>query len=453
MDAGLIARVLASRVGVRPERGQSLSERRRQRSRGRVAVVLLATVAACSPALPVDPRSSSPAPRGSASGLATPPSTTPVPSASLTGAAGWQQSPDQAAFHGTDLGTGMMSVIWTGSRFLATNILAEPLLFDSVDGRTWHRQPPFQTTAWTSGPRLVAAGPGGVVAMGGGNGGPLAVWHSSDGLAWSAAPDQPAFQSHDSSFEAINAMTASDAGWVAVGGESYNSTGPALLRAVVLVSRDGLHWTREPDSPALENASMNAIARISSGYVAVGGVIGTAASGTSGLHPAVWTSPDGATWSTATDPPMYADAPARGSAAFELRGIAVHGDRMVTVGWVTSDDPDPGSMTFPTVAASWWSDGGGWTPVQIDVVDGGRSLKIADVPGGFVALAEPGASCGGGIWHSPDGEAWACEGTDPVFDGSWVMGVAASADVEVLVGYRDIPNGSTTAATWTHALR
>jgi hypothetical protein len=459
MDAGLIVRVLSS-IGPRHEPiGSGHDGWRMRRSHGRVAVSLLVAVAACSPVLPTDPGSSSPTPRGSPSGLATPGAATPIPSvtvtpmpsASPTGPTGWQESPDQAAFHGTDLGTGMTSVIWTGSRFLATNILAEPLLFDSVDGRTWHRQPPFETTAWTSGPRLVAAGPEGVVAVGGGNGGPLAFWHSADGLTWSAAPEQPAFRSHDGSFEAINAVTAADAGWVAVGGESYNSTGPALLRAVVLVSTDGLHWTRQPDSPALEHASMNAIARTASGYVAVGAVIGTAASGGTELEPAVWTSPDGATWSKATGPPGYARPPAPERTAFELRDVAVRGDRMVSVGWVASDDTD--QEPFPTLAVSWWSDGGAWTPVEVDLVDGGRWLTVDGAPGGFVALAEPGTGCGGGIWGSQDGEAWTCEGNDPVFADAWVMGVAASGDIELLVGYRNIPSGSSTATAWTLALR
>jgi hypothetical protein len=448
-------------------RGPVVDESRINRVRAAVAGTLLVALAACSPSVPVDGASSSPGPGGSSSGIITPHGTivvpsaavtpSPSPSASLPGssspdAVGWQQSPDQPAFHDSAMATGMTSVIWTGSVFLATNILAQPLLFDSVDGRTWDRQPPFQTSGDTSGPRLVAAGPGGVVAVGGGNGGRLSIWHSSDGLTWTAAPDQPAFRSHDGSFEDISGVSASNAGWVAVGGESYNSTGPSLLRAVVLTSPDGLQWTREPDAPALERATMNAIARTASGFVAVGSVIGASASGDAELHPAVWTSPDGRTWSMSTDPPTFAIPGAPAQTAFQLRGVAVQGHRMVTVGWMTSRSPNPEIDVVSTSAVAWWSDGGAWTPARVGVFEFGRSVTIADAPGRFVVFTDPNDSCGGGIWGSPDGESWTCDGTDPAFDDASVTGVAASADIEVLVGSTNLPDGSSTAAAWTRPL-
>lgn len=371
-----------------------------------------------------------------------------VVSATPTAAYAWQRVPEQAALEGT----GLTSVVWTGARFLATGLPGNPMLLDSVDGLVWHRQPPFATTAWTSGPTLVAAGPGGAVAFGGGYGpGRLAVWHSTDGLTWSAAPDQAAFES-SGPFGGVNAVVSSGDGWLAVGGEFYNSTEPALVRAVVLESPDGLHWTRQPDSAALEHAEINAIARTPSGYVAVGAVVGTSSAGVAELGPAVWTSSDGKAWSVSQKPPAFDQPAGAGRTDVILDGIAALGGRLVVVGEVDRYDADGTSSGAPT-AVAWRSDGGAWTRVVIDPSAHRHPHTLIATAGELIAVTGPESSCATGAMSSADGSAWSCLGTDPAFAGFTITGAAASPELETLVGYTFRPDDTPVGAVWTRARR
>ncbi len=417
---------------------------------GAVVVALLIVAAACGSTTANGPSASSAEPPASVLVPSASPTVTVGPDAAPSAAPGWQRAPDQAVFRDT----GLTSVIWTGARFLATTLPGgDRALFDSEDGRTWHRQPPFKATAWTDGPTLVAAGPRGLVAIGGGGGGPLAIWHSADGLTWSAAPDQDAFQMRNGAFEGVHAVIASDDGWLAVGGEEYNNAPtPGLLRAVVLTSTDGNRWTRLPDQPALRYADVTAIARASSGYIAVGTVLVDPSRGDSGLRAAAWTSPDGRVWSMVGAAPVF-DTPAawtgNGPTDVVLRGIAAHGDRLVALGDL---QPRDGSVaaSVPPLAVAWWSDGAAWTPVKVPFSDD-RQISITAIPDGFLAIAGAGPGCVSGLWASADGSSWHCAGTDPVFSGFSVWGAAASPDVEVLVGYNLAD--PVVAAAWTLALR
>lgn len=421
---------------------------RRTRFLGGAAGALLVVAAACGSSTGSSPSPSS----------AEPPAPVPVPSASPTvtvatspAAPGWQRAPDQAVFRDT----GLTSVIWTGARFLATTLPGgDGALLDSYDGRAWHLQPPFKATGWTDGPTLVAAGPRGVVAIGGGHGGPLAIWHSADGLAWSAAPDQPAFQMRDGAFEGIKAVIAADDGWLAVGGEEYNNAPtPGLLRAVVLTSTDGNRWIRLPDQPALRYADMTAITRSSSGYIAVGTVLVDPSRGDSGLRAAAWTSPDGRAWSLVGTGSVF-DTPVAwtggGPTDAVLRGIAVHGDRLVAVGSV-HPRPEPGAISAPPLAVAWRSDGAAWIPAKVGAFPDDRPLSITIVPDGFLAIVGSGPDCASGLWATGDGSTWRCTGPDPVFSGGAVWGAATSPGVQVLVGYNVAD--PVVATAWTLALR
>jgi hypothetical protein len=370
------------------------------------------------------------------------------PSAAASAIGGWQRSPDQPAFQDT----GLTSVVWTGSRFLATSLGSDLELFDSADGRTWHRQPPFATTGRTSGPALVAAGPQGMVAVGGGNGGPLATWQSADGLTWSAAPDQPAFQMRDGAFESVNAVIATADGWLAVGGEHYHCVPRCLLRAVVLTSSDGLRWTRLADQPALRYADMTALTRGPSGYVAVGTVMIDPKHGEAGLRAAAWTSPDGRDWTISASPVFAVPAgwARAGPTDVELRAIARHGDRLVVLGDVRPTFASDETYT-PPLAIAWWSDGHAWTPVRIGPFVEAFQTSIVDVPDGFLAITGTALDCATGMWASDDGRTWRCSSTDPVFQGFVIRGAAASPEVEALIGYSSAD--PVFGAAWTLALR
>jgi hypothetical protein len=353
------------------------------------------------------------------------PETTPIGPASP-----WSQAPDQAALDGL----GLASVVWTGTRFVAISGLVDATVLDSADGRTWHRQPAFIPTAWLVGPDRLAAGPGGLVAAGGGNGGPLAFWHSDDGLAWAAAPDQPALPARDGAFEHVNAVIASDDGWLAVGGAQYNNVPtPGLLRAIVLASADGASWTRLPDAPSLRYAEMTGVARASSGFVAVGNVVADPTRPDSGLRPAIWTSTDGRAWER-EEAALSVEVPTSspGGDRIDLEyvvGVASRTNRLVAVGGVARD----GGME---TALAWWPDGGTWTRVEIEAVSQVLGLTITAIPAGFLVLGDGRPGCAGGIWESLDGSAWTCVGNDPVFNGFAVNGVASSPDADVLVGQR-----------------
>jgi hypothetical protein len=357
--------------------------------------------------------------------------------------AGWERSPDQAALAGIRL----ESVVWTGSRFVAISDELEATALDSSNGQTWHRQPAFGITAWTEGPSIVAAGPGGVVAVGGGNGGPLAIWHSDDGLTWSTVPDQPALYAEDGLFEHVAAVIADGDGWFAVGGESITSVTTPLVRAVVLTSADGIRWTREPDSAALDRAEMTGVVRGPESYLAVGNALADQTGERSSLRPATWTSPDGRTWTRQSAPPAF-DMPAASGGGepvdLVLEGVAFQGERFVAVGGVDRHDGRPAR------ALAWWSEGGAWTPVETGAIPDVSRLAIKGLAGGFAITGGPAAGCSAGTWISSDSSAWICAGDGPPFAGYVVVGVAASPGFEVRVGYRlaDPPVG----AAWRRAL-
>ncbi|MEO8207828.1 MAG: hypothetical protein ABI598_02240 [Chloroflexota bacterium] len=342
---------------------------------------------------------------------------------------------------------------FTGTRFLAvtSNEPATGLLLESTDGRSWDRMTPLETDGWTIGPALLATDRQGVIAIGGGNGGPIAVWRAEDGRSWARVADQDAFQMRDRAFEGIEAVIPMEGGWLAVGGGQYNDTGPALVRAIVLTSPDGLYWTREADRAAFTHAVMKGIVRTTAGYAAVGAVIGSSAAGVSELHAALWTSLDGLDWSLSTTPPAFDLPTSTGRTDVILDGITVIGDRMVVVGHVDRYDVGESSPR-ESMAITWWSDGGTWTPVQIGPYNDVGPLSIIATPGGFLVLgAAIDARCAGGAWASPDGTSWRCFASETLFDGFEITGFAASPDREVLVGTGNTPGTDGVSATWTLA--
>lgn len=177
---------------------------------------------------------------------------------------GWKRVPDQPALGGASL----YDVVWTGSRYLALDHEHPEAVFDSDTGLAWHGQPALPNASRWGGPSILGAGPDGSVAIGGGVGGPLAIWHSKDGLAWTSAPDQTSLDARNGTFARVKAVIeAADRldladDWLAVGSERYNNAPtPGLVRAVVCTSPDGAHWRRQPDSSALLHAEMTGIVR------------------------------------------------------------------------------------------------------------------------------------------------------------------------------------------------
>lgn len=210
----------------------------------------------------------------------------PEPSVLPTAASpeAWVAVPEQVTVQGLQFD----AVIWTGARFVASGHVPDGgrVIADSTVGLTWQWHEIARPDA---GRVFLAAGPKGVVAVGGLLDGHAGSWTSADGIAWTAHPDTFGTASGTDTFE-LTAVIASDDGWLAVGREDpacNHDCGLTPIRALVWTSSDGLAWTRVADQRSLAGGAISAVARLGSGFVAVG-LVGTIA--------AAWTSPDGRTW-------------------------------------------------------------------------------------------------------------------------------------------------------------
>jgi hypothetical protein len=345
----------------------------------------------------------------------------------------------------------LTSIAWTGSRFVAIGGLGAAPIFDSVDGLTWHRQPTIDTHGW-NGPALVAAAGDRVVAAGGGSNGPLAMWQSSDGLTWTAAPDQAAFVSRDGAFHQVSSLLGGETGWLAFGSEWYHCVPSCPLRGIALTSDDAATWTRQPDQASLRDAEIEAVARLGTGYLAVGMVASDSSKQESELRGTAWSSPDGRAWTSVGGSGAFV-APAlpawTGTTDVVLSSIAVNGDRVVVLGTVRPSSGSSPTEYVAPVAVAWRSQGQTWAPVTIGAFDEERPLSVTAVPEGFLAIVGTATDCPSGMWRSADGAAWSCI-TDPIFDGYQVAAATLSPDLEILVGHSG--TDPVNAAAWTRAI-
>lgn len=381
------------------------------RSAAAVSTVVL-VLAACQPAGPGD----SAAPRGTPTPVPSP-AETPIASPSPT--PGWERvtiPPGTAA--------ALVRVAWTGTRFLAVDRL-EGILQASTDGRTWAKQPRIDDGYV----QQVVVGPTGLLAVGEVNElGRVAIWHSPDGADWTGTPDAPSLHGRDGTFISMASVVATGTGWLAVGSENLNCVPAAcrLVRAVGWTSPDGLAWTRSTDGASMQHAEMTGVVRGPSGYVAVGDAAADPSREDSPIRPAVWTSPDGRTWTRSGNLPIVTAA---ADAEVGLDDVTVIGDRVVTVGHVSSKGA-------PSEAFAWWRDGGPWSSVDVGPYIRSQPARLVAVPDGLLALLGTGveAGCAGAIWGSANGTSWSCLGNDPAFAGATVADAAAGSGVEVLVG-------------------
>ena len=403
-----------------------------------LALVVVALIAACTAApLPVAP--SAVAPSSPASGTSTSPTPPFSPSHAPTAALpaspalplgrdpGWQRAPDQASVSAVQF----QDVVWIGSRFIATAVVAEGGAFlDSSDGREWH----LQSTIPDATPDRLAVGPDGVVAVGR-IGERLASWHSADGgLTWSGrAGAFPVAAAGNDSFEVAD-VVATNAGWLAVGHEDPACQIECFTtprRALAWTSADGLRWTPVANQDAFDGAGMNAVARLGGTYVAAG---------TSAGHAAFWTSPTGTTWSRGRD----------GGSWSPIAGLAAGFGAVVAVGMAREDG------TGAPVVAAWRSaDGRSWAVASVDRALDGQVFDVAATPAGFLATGPSGGEgCVGGIWASTDGASWTCDASDPALRSFGPYAAAGSDEVEVAVGLRsDDSEGTPPGDAWWRPIR
>ena len=302
---------------------------------------------------------------------------------------------------------------------------------DAVPGAT---QPQVAVNA-------VAAQAGSQVAVGSANGYP-AAWISTDGGSdWTrAAGATPAVLDRPGS-EQLTGVTASGAGWLAVGGAQAGTT----QRPVVVVSPDGMTWSAVDNEAAFAGRDVYTTQAVAGpgGYVIIGyqelaggdvaaawhsagltgwqqatgenaldgesggrqmlGVTATASSyvavGLQGNSPAAWLSPDGKSWSV-----MALPLPAGASRAVLLHVAAV-GSTIVAAGM---EQTLSGSLA--PFAARSVNDGTSWTEEALPVPSGSAQVTALAAAGQtFTATGTYGSTPGHQdvvIWTSSNGANW-----------------------------------------------
>jgi hypothetical protein len=295
----------------------------------------------------------------------------------------------------------------TGLPFRAARLLALALAAASCSAATspslaWSRVPHDEAVFGGAGDQVfmngVTAGGPGLVAVGSDNllGGRAAVWTSPDGITWSRVPHDEAVFGGDGS-QIMNGVTAAGPGLVAVG---YSGPEEGELDAAVWTSPDGITWSRVPHDEAVFGGKgpviMNSVTAGGPGLVAVGRA--------GPMTPqeavaAVWTTPDGITWSRVP----HDEAAFGGRGNLFMNSVAAGGPGLVAVGGTHSwqrGDPAP-VWTSP--------DGITWSRVPDDeaVFPGLMEIESVTAGGpGLVAVGYDSAEESGAVWTSPNGITW-----------------------------------------------
>ena len=206
------------------------------------------------------------------------------------------------------------------------------------------------------------------------------LWHSTDGLAWTAASAQDGV-------EQVRDL--------AVGGPGFVAVGAAGDDAGVWLSSDGDTWERVQDD-SLKHGAADTLLVTDSGLVAFG-------SRTDDFDQRmIWTSEDGRDWLAATNDT----------------------GRQVAEGLLTATDYDGRAVAFVQAEANgpitvWETTGrADWTQVG-ELPDSANALvsEAAGGPRGWVAVGSANETGAPAAWASEDGRTWRSVGTGP--DVSW----------------------------------
>ena len=282
----------------------------------------------------------------------------------------WSRVPHDESVFGGQGEQRMLSVTAGGPGLVAVGFETpvgllgrDAAVWTSIDGLEWSRVPhnadvfggqsAQMLSVSVGGPGLVAVGSDGISSHGN-SAQPFdepsvaaAVWTSTDGLAWSRVPHDEGIFGGPSE-QSMASVTVGGPGLVAVGRTSAEL--PNLGRgrserfdAAVWTSPDGLIWTRVPhdeevfarSGTANYNETMLSVVAGGPGLVAVG----FDSDDQCGWDAAVWTSPDGFTWSRVPDN--------RGCGPWDgydrMLGVTVGPAGLVAVGevhnWCSGDRP------------------------------------------------------------------------------------------------------------------
>jgi len=250
------------------------------------------------------------------------------------------------------------------------------------------------------------------------------LWFSLDALSWEPTGTITG--------ERWRSVVAGGPGFVAVGAAETDLPGlvtpiGVLPRPVPVVwtSTDGRQWAPGTiDSAPFEFGEIDDVAVGGPGLIAVGEVWDADRL----RGPAVWTSPDGLTWTVLPGDPLGID---REPSAMT---VAAGDGGAVAIGLST-----PVDAAGPGPTRAWWSaDGLGWERVaDIDSFDDGSSpAEVVSFGSGFVMVGSRGARVAL-AWSSPDGRTW----TDPlvlpvreVTDSTIVLGMGTDGSVLIAFG-------------------
>jgi hypothetical protein len=304
----------------------------------------------------------------------------------------WSRVPHSEAAFGDGFEQVMSSVTVGGPGLVAVGqaggAVPKAAVWTSPEGITWSRVPGHEAIFDDAAMRAVTAGGPGLVAVGD-SADDAAVWTSSDGITWSRVPHSEAVFGD----AGMNGVTAGGPGLVAVGDQGGS--------AGVWTSLDGIIWSRAPQEEAIfkgEGTRMKSVTVGGPGLVAVG-EDGPLQDDTDA---AVWTSPDGITWSrTPHTEAVFGDA--------GMNSVTAFGPGLVAVGGYWR----PGLQDGRFGALVWTSfDGITWSRVahDEDIFEGDEagmeSVTVADH--GLVAVGSHWHPQGveAAAWTSVDGFAW-----------------------------------------------
>jgi len=196
--------------------------------------------------------------------------------ATWTSATGSDWAAHPAPFSASQLETGVA----LRSRGSTAVLVGAGFTARSTDGATWDVGPlpppaSARVTALVGGARWIAAGQASKSS------GRAAAWTSTDGLTWSAVPDQVAFGRF-----CVLAAAARPGRYVLTGSDCHD-------RPVTLASPDGRTWTRSPSQAAFARLGVvRDVLATSTGFLAAGE--DRSSSGARGT--AFWCSTDGLRW-------------------------------------------------------------------------------------------------------------------------------------------------------------
>jgi hypothetical protein len=371
----------------------------------------------------------------------------------------WSRVPHDEAVFGGEGQAFMNGVVAGGPGLVAVGSVwgiggEDAAVWTSPDGLTWSRVPYDEAIFGGDGRQVmndVTAGGPGLVAVG--YDGPegeerAAVWTSPDGVTWSQIPhDEAVFGGEGPVL--MNGVTSGGPGLVAVG--SAGPMTPQEAVAAVWTSPDGLTWSRVPYDEAIfggrGNLFMNSVAAGGPGLVAVRGTH----SWQRGDPAPVWTSLDGISWSRVPDDEAVFD----GVVPQGVTSVAVGGPGLVAVG-------GPSSTGDQDVAAVWTSpDGIIWSRVpHTKAVFGGEGptfMNSVTLAGETELLAVGGAlgpsDATAAVWASPDGLTWSrvIPDDEAVFGGGVMNSLTAGGPGLVAVGYVAGVDRFPDAAVWVAA--